>query len=78
MSIAYIRKIYSVPFKVGQQVQIRNGEELFMRGQTGKLLRTQGPYLVVKGATWKGNFHPWDVEPVAAASQAPGAGGEGA
>lgn len=64
MSIAYIRKTYGVPFKVGQQVQIRRGKELFMGGQTGKLLRTSGPYLVVRGETWQGNFHPGDVESI--------------
>lgn len=72
MSIAYIRKTYGVPFKVGQQVQIRRGKELFMGGQIGKLLRARGAYLVVRGATWQGQFHPGDVEAIAA-SQPPGA-----
>lgn len=67
MSIAYIRKTYGVDFKVGQQVRIRRGKELFMGGQIGKLLRARGQYLVVKGEHWEGQFHPGDVEALAKA-----------
>lgn len=62
MTIAYIRKTYGVDVKVGQPVRIRPGH--FMSGQIGKLLRARGQYLVVKGETWRGNFHPGDVEPI--------------
>lgn len=65
MSIAYIRKAYGVPFKVGQLVRIRDDKELFMRGKTGKLLRAKNQYLEVKGDGWWGQFHPGDVEAIA-------------
>jgi hypothetical protein len=62
MSIEYIRKTYGLTVKVGQQVRIRNGAGSWFDGMTGKVLRTSGPYLVVKGETWRGNFHPADIE----------------
>ena len=62
MSIDYIRKTYGVPYKVGAQVRIRKGAGTWFDGLTGKLLRVRGQYLVVAGETWRGNFHPGDVE----------------
>lgn len=61
MSIDYIRKTYGCTHKVDDTVQIRVGAGTSMDGQTGKLLRAKGAYLVVAGSSWKGNFHPADV-----------------
>lgn len=65
MSIAYIRKTYGLSVKVGQQVRIRKGAGTWFDGLTGKLLRAKGQYIVVAGSSWRGNFHPADVEPIA-------------
>lgn len=62
MSIDYIRKTYSVPFKIGDTVSIRKGCGSPLDGLTGKLVRAKGSYLEVKGKTWRGTFHPADVE----------------
>ncbi|ADU99400.1 hypothetical protein [Alicycliphilus denitrificans] len=64
MSIDYIRKTYGLTVKVGDQVSIRKGAGTWFDGLHGKLLRAQGQYLVVAGETWRGNFHPADVEPI--------------
>lgn len=63
MSIDYIRKNYGCSLKVGEQVRIRKGAGTRLDGLEGKLLRARGQYLVVAGATWRGDFHPADVEP---------------
>lgn len=62
MSIEYIRKTYGLPVKVGQQVRIRKGAGTWFDGFKGKVLRARGQYVVVKGETWRGNFHPGDIE----------------
>ena len=62
MSIAYIRKTYALPVKVGMEVGIRQGAGTWFDGMRGKVLRAHGQYLVVAGATWRGNFHPGDIE----------------
>jgi len=64
MSIDYIRKTYGLAVKVGQSVKIRPGCGSPMDGFTGQIIRAQGAYLVVRGATWRGNFHPADVLPL--------------
>lgn len=66
MSIEYIRKTYGTDVKIGQTVRIRIGCGSRFDGMHGKLIRAQGPWLKVKGDTWRGNFHPSDVEPIAA------------
>lgn len=66
MSIEYIRKTYGLSVKVGQQVSIRKGAGTWFDGLVGKVLRAQGPYIVVKGSTWRGNFHPGDIVPATA------------
>lgn len=68
MSIEYIRKTYDCKHKIGDQVSIRVGAGTQMDGRTGKLTRARGAYLIVRGDTWRGTFHPDDV--VAAASLA--------
>ena len=65
MSIEYIRKSYGLAVKVGQQVRIRKGCGSLVDGLTGKVLRARGQYLVVAGSSWRGNFHPADIEPIA-------------
>jgi hypothetical protein len=62
MSMDYIRKAYGIPVKVGMEVRIRKGAGSWFDGMTGKVLRAQGQYVVVKGETWRGNFHPADIE----------------
>ena len=64
MSIAYIRKTYGVAFKIGDTVSIRKGCGSPMDGLTGKLVSAKGSYLSVKGKTWRGSFHPSNVEQV--------------
>lgn len=64
MSIAYIRKAYGCNHKIGDQVTIRKGAGSWFDGMSGTLLRAHGPYLVVKGETWRGHFHPSDVLPI--------------
>lgn len=74
MSIEYIRKTYGCTHKIGDQVSIRDGAGTRMDGRTGKLTRARGAYLVVRGDTWRGSFHPADV--VAAAIALKEGGGE--
>lgn len=62
MSIEYIRKTYGIPVRVGMAVRIRKGAGSWFDGMAGKVLRAQGQYVVVKGETWRGNFHPADIE----------------
>lgn len=64
MSIDFIRRTYNLPVKVGERVRIRKGAKTWFDGMEGKLLRAKGQYLVVAGETWRGNFHPADIEPV--------------
>ena len=64
MSIAYIRKTYGLSVKVGDQVVIRKGAGTSFDGMQGKILRARGQYLVVKGETWRGSFHPGDIEQI--------------
>jgi ribosomal protein L21E len=65
MSIDYIRKTYSVDFKVGQQVRIKPGCASRFQGRVGKLISARGAYLKVTGeGGWGGQFHPLDVEHV--------------
>ena len=74
MSIDYIRKMYGCNHKIGDQVKIRQGAGTWFDGMTGKLIATRAAYFVVKGKTWRGNFHPDDVvevEKPAAASIGP-------
>ena len=66
MSIEYIRKFYSVDFKIGDQVQIRPGAGSLVDGCIGTLTSARNAHLVVKGSTWKGTFHPSDVQRPAA------------
>lgn len=66
MSIEYIRRHYGCNHKIGDTVQIRPGAGTLVDGRTGRLLRARGAYLTVKGETWKGDFHPADVLPLAA------------
>jgi len=62
MSIDYVRKFYGVDFKIGDQVQIKPGAGSLVDGCIGKLTSARGARLVVKGRTWKGCFHPADVQ----------------
>lgn len=62
MSIDYIRKTYSVDFKIGQQVRIRPGCASRFGGCNGKLIGTRNIYLRVRGNGWVGLFYPLDVE----------------
>lgn len=64
MNIDYIRKTYSVDFKIGQQVRIRPGCASRFNGRVGKLTRARDAYLKIKGDGWGGLFHPLDVEHV--------------
>lgn len=68
MSIEYIRKTYECTLKIGDQVTIRKGAGSWFDGMTGKLISTKSAYLVVRGETWRGNFHPDDVLPAKATS----------
>lgn len=71
MSIDYIRKTYGCAHKIGDQVTIRKGAGSRFDGMTGKLIATRSAYLVVKGKTWRGNFHPDDVLAFVPAPQTP-------
>ncbi len=62
MSIAYIRKTYNLPIKVGMEVRIRVGAGSWFDGMTGTVLRAKGQYVIVRGSSWRGNFHPGDIE----------------
>lgn len=64
MSIDYIRKTYGLTLKIGEQVQIRRGAGTRLDGRRGKLTRANGAYLVVVGDTWRGTFHPADVQQI--------------
>ena len=64
MSIEYIRKTYGCQHKIGDQVAIRVGAGTRLDGLRGKLTRARGAYLIVKGETWRGTFHPSDVVPL--------------
>lgn len=64
MSIDYIRKTYSVDFKIGQQVRIKQACGSPFSGRVGKLTWATSAYLNVKGDGWGGLFHPLDVEHV--------------
>lgn len=80
MGMEYIRKTYGLSVKVGQEVRIRKGADTWFDGMTGRVLRAQGPYVVVKGKTWRGNFHPADIETIdhaALKSTSPGGGSHG-
>jgi hypothetical protein len=77
VSIEYIRKTYGLQIKVGQQVSIRNGAGTWFDGLVGKVLRARGQYVVVKGETWRGNFHPADVEPTPATTTSSSGGENG-
>jgi len=68
MSIAYIRETYGTHLKIGERVRIRKGAGTWFDGQEGKLIRAHGAYLVVRGSTWRGNFHPADVESIEGAA----------
>jgi len=71
MSIDYIRKTYGCAHKIGDQVTIRKGAGSSMDGMTGKLVRARGAYLVIRGETWRGTFHPADVLAIVPAPQTP-------
>lgn len=71
MSIEYIRKTYGCSHKIGDQVTIRKGAGSSMDGMTGKLVRARGAYLVIRGETWRGNFHPADVLDIVPAPHTP-------
>jgi len=68
MSIAYIRKTYGLAHKVGDQVSIRPDAGTRFDGCKGRLVRARGQYLVIKGDTWRGTFHPGDVAPATASA----------
>jgi len=68
VTIAYIRKTYGLPVKVGMEVRIRAGAGTSFDGKPGKVLRASGQYVVVKGETWRASFHPLDIECKVAAS----------
>lgn len=71
MSIDYIRRTYGVPVKVGMTVRIRPGTGSLVDGLRGKVLRARAGYLVVRGETWVGDFHPADIEVAAHTSPTP-------
>lgn len=62
MSIEYIRKTYGLAVKIGDWVTVRKGAGSVFDGRPCKIIRADGPYLVLKGATWRGKFHPGDIE----------------
>lgn len=64
MSMDYIRKTYGIDLKSGEMVRVKKGSNTPVGGQVGKLIRSNGQYLKVIGSTWRGNFHPLDVERV--------------
>lgn len=68
MSIDNIRRTCGLDIKVGMNVRIRNSAKSWFAGLSGKVLRAESGYVVVKGATWRGNFHPADIETAAPAS----------
>lgn len=65
MSMDYIRKTYGLDLKAGEMVRVKKGLNSLVGGQVGKLIRSNGHYLKVIGSTWRGNFHPLEVERVA-------------